>query len=97
MTGSSFAIAVHDKARTLNPEIACWKFFKAQVDSSDFCDLKTRLSALLYNGQKTNSVFPMMTDLLPINGTFIAMIMAEDMYHIDYLQESLHLLGVTIA
>lgn len=95
LTGSSFAIALTDEIRTRLPGVSCWKFFKARTAPCSFEELLQRIDRVVYNGERTNCVFPFMVDQLGETGTFIAHLCAEDMYHIDYLQDALGFCGVT--
>ncbi|MCB0319375.1 MAG: hypothetical protein KDD60_00535, partial [Bdellovibrionales bacterium] len=94
LTGSTFAMAITERVKKKIPNINCWKFFKAKTDPCTFEELKKDIGHILYDGKKTNSVFPFLTDLLETKGTFIAHLLAEDMYHIDFLQEALSLRGI---
>lgn len=94
LTGSSFAIALTDEIRSRIPEVTCWKFFKAKTAPCSIEDLFKKMESVLYDGTRVNSVFPFMVDLVPETGTFIAHLCAEDMYHIDYLQDALAFHGI---
>lgn len=92
--GSSFAFGIFDRVKARLPMVRCWKFFKATVDPCSFEALAARCAPLLYNDQRINSVFPFDCDALTQNGSFTALLIAEDMYHIEYLESSLMELGV---
>ncbi len=92
--GSSFAIGIFDKLVTRQPDLNCWKFIKASVDQMPFLELLKKLDQVVYDGRRRNSVFPFDADALPINGGFTALLVAEDMYHIQYLESALTELGI---
>jgi hypothetical protein len=60
----------------------------------DFTHLKEEAGKFLFDGEKVNSLFPFVTNFIPEKGEFIALLLAEDTYHIDYLQDSLSYLGI---
>jgi len=97
LTGSSFGIELTSSVKRFIPEVQAWKFFKASTTPCSFDELLYRLQGIVFDGIDTNCVFPFMTDLLETKGTFIAHLFAEDMYHIDYLQEALSLRGINRA
>lgn len=97
LTGSSFGIELTSRVKKFIPDVQAWKFFKASTSPCSFDELLERLEGIVFDGVDTNCVFPFMTDLLESKGTFIAHLFAEDMYHIDYLQEALSLRGINWA
>ena len=95
LNGSSFTMAIIDNIeRVTGKRPACWKFFKAQTDLSSFNDLRKKLAPILYDGTSINAVFPYDCDTIPINGVFAPVLIAEDMYHIEYLAQALEELGM---
>jgi len=94
MNGSSFALELFSLLQGRIPEIACWKFYKAKCSVKDFNALKDSAAKFLFDGEKANSLFPFVTNLIPEKGEFIALLLAEDTYHIDYLQDSLSYIGI---
>lgn len=94
MNGSSFALELFSLLQQRIPEIACWKFYKAKCSMKDFTQLKEEAGKFLFDGEKANSLFPFVTNFIPEKGEFIALLLAEDTYHIDYLQDSLSYLGI---
>lgn len=95
LTGSTFAVALTDEVRAKIPDVRCWKFYKAHTTPCSFDDLCSRIGNMLYDGIKVNSVFPFLTDLLEKDGSLIVHLFAEDMYHIDFMQEALAYAGIT--
>ena len=92
--GSTFAIGIVDRLEGRLGTIASWKFFKAVTSPCTFNELRSRLAPLLYDGKRINAVFPFDCDELSHNGSFAALLVAEDLYHIDYLERTLQGLGV---
>jgi len=95
LNGSTFAFATVDALRNRGPAIGCWKFYKASMAPARFGNLLDRLQSVLYDGTKVNSVFPFDCDLLETAGVFEILLVAEDLYHLDYLERTLTELGVT--
>lgn len=94
MNGSSFALELFNIVKKSLPDIQCWKFYKAKCDKMSFDDFKEKTSRFLFDGEKLNSFFPFVTNLIPEKGECIALLMAEDTYHIDYLQDALTYVGI---
>lgn len=97
LTGSSFGIELASRVKEFLPDVQAWKFFKAQTAPCSFDKLLRKLDGIVFDGKDTNCVFPFLTDKLSSTGTFIVQLFAEDMYHIDYLQEALSLRGINRA
>ncbi|MCB9030034.1 MAG: hypothetical protein H6619_03210 [Deltaproteobacteria bacterium] len=94
VNGSTYTYAIINNIEKRIGKVPCWKFFKAKTNKCDFDSLKEQIESLLYDGSRINSVFPYDCDTLSINGTFAAVLLAEDMYHIEYLEEALRYLDV---
>lgn len=94
LNGSTFSFAIVDAARSRLPEIACWKFYKASIEPARFEDLLNLLHPILYDGTKVNSVFPFDCDLFETTGVFEVLLLAEDLYHLDFLKRTLKEFGV---
>jgi hypothetical protein len=86
MNGSSFAFAVVDGVRRSVQAPLCWKFFKASFRPAQFVELAETLEPLLFAPGKSNSAFPFDCDALSINGTFACLLVAEDLYHLEFLE-----------
>lgn len=94
MNGSSYAFGVVDRLATkFNTEL-CWKFFKAKSPVKSFHELTSLLNPILYNGENINCVFPFDCDKLTSSGIFAPILVAEDTYHLHYLEQTLEALGV---
>ena len=90
MNGSSFTIAIVDNIEIqLGERPQCWKFFKAKVDPCSFAELTKKIEPILYTGTSVNSVFPYDCDTLAINGVFAPIVLAEDMYQLDFIEKTL--------
>ena len=94
MNGSSFALELYNIVSSQMQDLQCWKFYKAKCDKMSFDEFKEKTSRFLFDGEKKNSVFPFVTNLIPEKGEFIALLLAEDTYHIDYLQDALTYAGI---
>jgi predicted ATP-grasp superfamily ATP-dependent carboligase len=94
MNGSTFAIELFNIIKKRIPELKYWKFYKASTTPTSFEDFREKTKKYLYDGIKINSIFPMVTELLPTKGQFIAMLMAEDRYHIDFLEDKMKQMGI---
>lgn len=86
MNGSSFAFSVVDGVRRSVEVPLCWKFFKASFRPSQFEELAATLEPILFTPGKPNSAFPFDCDALSINGTFACLLVAEDLYHLEFLE-----------
>lgn len=89
LNGSSFAFGVFERVSAGLPEARCWKYFKAAVAPCAFEDLARRCASLLYDSQRVNSFFPFDCDALPLNGSFNALLIAEDLDHLDGIERAL--------
>lgn len=94
MNGSSFALELFNIVSEQMPDLRCWKFYKATCEKMDFSSFKEKAARFLFDGERRNSVFPFVTNLIPEKGEFIALLLAEDTYHIDYLQDALSYIGI---
>lgn len=94
MNGSSFTLGIIDHLADRHGSIPTWKFYKGSTQPCTFKELVKRIEPVLYNGSGINCVFPYDCDTLAQNGKFTPVLVAEDMYHIDYLERALDELGV---
>lgn len=94
MNGSSYAFGVVDRlSRTFDTEL-CWKFYKAHSPVNSFDELTQLLNPILYDGKSTNCVFPFDCDRLSATGIFAPILIAEDTYHLHYLEQTLDALNI---
>jgi hypothetical protein len=94
LNGSSYTLALIDNLALKHGPIPCWKFFKAKTEPCTFPELLKRLSTVVYKGNGINAIFPTDCDTLAETGAFAPVIVAEDLYHVQYLQEALAELNV---
>jgi hypothetical protein len=94
LNGSTFAFGIIENLGRLIGQIQCWKFLRAKGELATFEDVRKRLSPILFDGIRKNSVFVFDTDSLPTNGSVGILIAAEDMYHIEYLEGALREFGL---
>lgn len=94
LNGSTYVFGLVDCVKRAVGEVPCWKFFKARTKASSFNELKEQLTSLLYDGSKINVVFPFDVEILPTTGAFTLILLAEDIYHIEYLEQALSYLGI---
>ena len=89
VNGSTYTHALVNKVEQQIGKVQFWKFFKAKTSPCSFTELVNRMGSLIYNGTSINHVFPYDCDMLSVNGTFATVLIAEDMYHIDFLEQAL--------
>ncbi|MEZ4753199.1 MAG: hypothetical protein R3A13_02690 [Bdellovibrionota bacterium] len=94
LNGSTFTYGLVDRVEETIGKVSCWKFFKAKSDPQSFNSLAAKLGPLLYDGTAVNRIFPYDCDTLTLNGSFAAVILAEDFYHLEHLEQALQTLGV---
>lgn len=94
MNGSSFTLGLIDHLAERHGPIPSWKFYKGSTEPCSYEELVKRIEPVLYDGSGINCVFPYDCDTLSQNGKFTPVLVAEDMYHIDYLERALDELGV---
>ena len=92
--GSSYASIIVNNIEELTAPIPCWKYIKIKTQPCSFIELTERVGPVLFDGCKLNSIFPFNCDDLPITGEFAVVLLAEDLYHIDYMEVSLKEMGV---
>ena len=94
LNGSTFAFGIIENLERLIGHIQCWKFLRVSGNLSTFGALRQRLSPVLFDGIRKNSLFIFDTDSLPTNGSVGILAAAEDMYHIEYLEGALREFGL---
>lgn len=94
INGSTFTYAIVDRVEEQIGKVPCWKFFKGMTEPCSYSTLIKQLGSLMYDGTSINRIFPYDCDTLSINGTFAVVLMAEDMYHIDFLEQALKYLDI---
>ena len=95
VNGSTYTMGIVQAVEeNSNKKIPCWKFYKAQTTPCTFSELVKRAGKLIYSGSNSNAMVPYDVDRLGDTGEFACVLLAEDMYHIDYLEDALSYLGV---
>lgn len=92
--GSSYVnIIVHNIEELMGP-VPLWKLIKIKTAPCTFVELSKRIDSVLYDGSKSNSVFPFNCEDLSRTGNFAVVLLAEDMDQLHMLETSLKELGV---
>ena len=93
--GSSYVhIAVHNIEEKIGA-VPFWKFIKLNTQPCSFAELAKQLSPVLYDGKRANSIFPLNCDALLQTGCFSIVILAQDIQHIQSLENELEILGIS--
>ena len=92
--GSSYVSMIVDNIEKLTSPIPCWKFIKIKTAACSFYELIERIKPVLYDGNKSNSVFPYSCDTLPMFGDFAIVLLAENLDNIINMEKSLIEMGV---
>jgi len=85
--GSSYVSLIVDNIEKLTAPIPFWQFMKVKTSPCSFIKLKERLKTFLYDGVKTNSIFPYNCEALQDTGSFSIIILAENMDIISMLEQ----------
>ncbi len=91
---SSYPWLITDTIRKRIPSIDYWKFIKIKTPPCSFPQLADRLHDILYDGKKVNSIFPYNCWALSVSGAFSALLLAENLNHLTYLEGLLRERGV---
>jgi len=92
--GSSYVNLIVDNIEELMGPVPVWKFIKIKTTPCSFNELSKQIASILYDGSKSNSVFPFNCEDLPRTGSFAVVLLAEDMVQIQQLELALKELGV---
>ncbi len=92
--GSSYVNMIVHNIEALFGTIPVWKFIKIKTTPCTFMELTKRIDSILYDGNKSNSVFPFNCEDLSRTGNFAVVLLAEDMAQLELLETSLKELGV---
>lgn len=85
--GSSYVSLIVDNIGKLAEPVPVWKFMKIKTTPCSFNELKESLTTILYDGVKTNSIFPYNCEELPYNGRFSLILLAENIENISILEQ----------
>jgi hypothetical protein len=92
--GSSYVNMIVRNIESLLGTVPVWKFIKIKTTPCTFIELTKRIDSILYDGNKSNSVFPFNCEDLSRTGNFAVVLLAEDMAQLELLETSLKELGV---
>jgi hypothetical protein len=85
--GSSYVSLIVDNIEKLTAPVPVWKFMKIKTTPCSFVELKERLKPVLYDGVKTNSIFPYNCEELTNTGRFSLIFLAENYENIFILEK----------
>ena len=85
--GSSYVNLILENIEKLNAPTSAWKFMKVKVNPCSFNELIKDLESSLYDGVKTNSIFPYNCEALTDTGNFSVILMAENIENISMLEQ----------
>ncbi|PLX82289.1 MAG: hypothetical protein C0617_14265 [Desulfuromonas sp.] len=92
--GSSFVHMILHNIEGLMGPVPVWKFIKIKTTPCTFVELSQRIDSVLYDGSKSNSVFPFNCEDLSRTGNFAVILLADDMAQLQLLEAALAELGV---
>ncbi|NOQ75765.1 MAG: hypothetical protein GQ574_27405 [Crocinitomix sp.] len=92
--GSSYPILIVDQIKQLNIRVPVWKFIKFKTTPCTFVELQNRLKSTIFDGKKTNSIFPFNCEALSNTGNLSFIFLAENMSQITDLEQSVKELEV---
>ncbi|PCI93097.1 MAG: hypothetical protein COB15_16930 [Flavobacteriales bacterium] len=85
--GSSYPILIVDQIKQLNIEVPVWKFIKFKTTPCTFLELQNRLKLTIFDGEKSNSIFPFNCEALSDTGSLSFIFLAENKSQILELEE----------
>ena len=85
--GSSYVSLIIDNIEKLTEPVPVWKFVKIKTTPCSFLELKERLKPALYDGVKTNSIFPYNCEELTDTGRFSLIFLAENIENVSILEK----------
>ena len=87
--GSSYgSLIVQNIEKWVGP-VRVWKFIKIKTTPFSFIQLSRRIDSILYDGSKSNSVFPFNCEDLSRTGNFAVVLLAENIDQLKILEMSL--------
>ncbi len=92
--GSSYVSIIVGNAEEHIGPVLCWKFIKVNTSPCSFKALSRRLAPILFDGRKSDSVFPYNCDALTETGDFTVILMAAAPGRIAFLEKTLLDMGV---
>lgn len=94
MNGSTYTLGIIERLEARHGRIAAWKFYRASSTKRNFAELCDHMGSLLYDGLGINRVFPYDCANLAQDGLFTPVIIAEDLYHIQHIENALEELEI---
>jgi hypothetical protein len=76
-----------DNIEKLTEPVPVWKFVKIKTTPCSFLELKERLKPALYDGVKTNSIFPYNCEELTDTGRFNLIFLAKNIENVSILEK----------
>jgi len=93
--GSSYAGMIVENIREkLKSPLPFWKLLKTKTNKCSFQELANGMESILYDGKKTDCVFPYDCKALSESGNFAVILLAEDMDQITFMEKSLNDMGI---
>lgn len=87
--GSSYVSLIVDNIEKLSAPVPVWKFMKLKITPCSFNELKEKLKSYIYDGIKTNSIFPYNCEALSDTGSISLILLAENTETISILENGL--------
>lgn len=87
--GSSYVSLIVENIEKLSVPVSVWKFMKFRITPCSFNELKEKLISFIYDGIKTNSIFPYNVEALSDTGYFSLILLAENTENISILENRL--------
>ncbi len=92
--GSSYVKIIINNIEDLTGPVPCWKYMKAKTRPCSFNALAKQIKPLLFDGFKSESIFPYNCDNLDKTGDFAVILLAYDPERIAALEQTLNGMGV---
>lgn len=92
--GSSYMKIIMDNIEDLIGLIPCWKSIKVKIKPCSYNTLAKQITPILFDGRKSESVFPCNCDELDTTGDFAVILLAPDLKRIADLEQTLNDMGV---
>ncbi len=92
--GSSYVKIIINNIEGLTGPVPCWKFIKAKTGPCSFNALAKKMKPILFDGIKSESIFPFNCDNLDKTGDFAVILLACDPEKIAVLEQTLNGMGV---
>lgn len=87
--GSSYVSLIVENIEKLFTPVPVWKFMKLKITPCSFNELKEKLKSNIYDGIKTNSIFPYNCEAISDTGYFSLILLAKNTETISILENVL--------